>query len=476
MPSQSAFEGSLRDLWKVSCPLMISYLSMTLMLFVDRIFLAQYSTATLSAITSSGVLAWGFIMGITTIANISEVFVSQYNGNGQFRKVGTAVWQLIWLSCISIFLFLPLALWGSDIIYPNPSSYEHQYFKWLILGGPIFALQAAVSGFFIGLGKTKIIQWLGVLGNIVNIILDLILIFGLGPIPSLGVTGAAIATNIGVGIQVVILIILFLQKQYKLNFETTNWKYHSKLFWNCIKVGFPPAVFIALELFAWACFYWIMGRSGENHLLVVSICQSIFMLFLFFGFGIEKGAAAIAGNLIGAGQLDKVKRLLYSGIILCIIFSCISLVPLLCCPDKVISCFLQHPSFLNQNTYMDPDINLLELKETIQSSLLLIGVFVFFENIRWLLSGILTSAGDTFFLMISGALSVWICMILPSYLLFMKSNCSIMCALWIWIFFSLVAVLLSLTRFLLGKWKKKTIFSHKIMTTIAVDDISKDDN
>ena len=192
MLSQSAFEGSLRDLWKVSCPLMISYLSMTLMLFVDRIFLAQYSTSTLSAITSSGVLAWGFIMGITTIANISEVFVSQYNGNGNFSKVGTAVWQLIWLSCISIFLFLPLALWGSDIIYPNSSSYEHEYFKWLILGGPIFALQAAVSGFFIGLGKTKIIQWLGVLGNIVNIVLDLVLIFGLGPIPSLGVTGLSL--------------------------------------------------------------------------------------------------------------------------------------------------------------------------------------------------------------------------------------------------------------------------------------------
>ena len=173
---------------------------------------------------------------------------------------------------------------------------------------------------------------------------------------------------------------------------------------------------------------------------------------------------------------DKIKRLLYSGIFLCIIFSCISLFPLLCWPDKIISCFLQHPSFLNQNTHMGSDINLLELKEIIQSSLLLIGIFIFFENIRWLLSGILTSAGDTFFLMISGALSVWVCMILPSYLLFMKNNCSIMCALWIWIFFSLVAVLLSLTRFLLGKWKKKNIFNQKTTTTIAVDDISKDNN
>lgn len=476
MPSQSAFEGSLRDLWKVSFPLMISYFSMTLMLFVDRILLAQYSTSTLSATTSSGVLAWGFIMGITTLANISEVFVSQYNGNSQFRKVGTAVWQLIWLSCFSICLFLPLAIWGSHIIYPNPVSYQHEYFKWLILGGPIFSLQAAVGGFFIGQGKTKIIQWLGVLGNIVNIALDLVLIFGFGPIPSLGVKGAAIATDIGVGIEVAILMILFLQKQYKARFQTANWKYHSKLFWNCVKVGLPPAVFVALELFAWACFYWIMGRTSENHLLVVSICQSIFMLFLFFGFGIEKGAAAIAGNLIGSGQLDKVKKLLYSGIFLCIIFSCISLLPLLCCPDQIISCFLQYPSFLNHNTHASLDLNILELKTTIKNSLLLIGVFIFFENIRWLLSGILTSAGDTFFLMISGALSVWVCMILPSYLLFMKNNCSIMCALWIWIFFSLVAASLSFMRFALGKWKKKSIFMQKLKDPISIQDISKDNN
>lgn len=473
---QSSFEGSLRDLWKVSFPLMISYFSMTLMLFVDRIFLAQYSLTTLSATTSSGVLAWGFIMGITTLANISEVFVSQYNGNGQFEKVGTAVWQLIWLSCFSTCLFLPLALWGTHSIYPNPSSYEHEYFKWLILGGPIFSLQAAISGFFIGQGKTKIIQWLGVLGNIVNIVLDLILIFGFGPIPSFGVKGAAIATGVGVGIEVAILIFLFLQKQYKARFQTGNWKYHSKLFWNCIKVGLPPAVFVALELFAWACFYWIMGRTSENHLLVVSICQSIFMLFLFFGFGIEKGAAAIAGNLIGSGQLDKVKKLLFSGIFLCILFSCISLIPLLCCPDKIISCFLQYPSFMKHSIEANSSIDILEVKATIKSSLMLIGIFIFFENIRWLLSGILTSAGDTLFLMISGALSVWICMILPSYLLFMKGNSSIMCALWIWIFFSLVAVSLSLIRFAFGKWKKKSIFTSKVRDPLSLQDISEDNN
>lgn len=476
MPSQFAFEGSLRDLWKVSFPLMISYFSMTLMLFVDRIFLAQYSITTLSATTSSGVLAWGFIMGITTLAGISEVFVSQYNGNGQFGKVGSAVWQLIWLSSFSICLFLPLALWLTDTIYPNPSSYEHEYFKWLIVGGPIFSLQAAISGFFIGQGKTKIIQWLGVLGNIINIALDLVLIFGLGPIPSLGVKGAAIATDVGVGIEVAILMGLFLHKQYKVRFQTGNWKYHPKLFWNCIKIGIPPAVFVALELFAWACFYWIMGRTSENHLLVVSICQSIFMLFLFFGFGIEKGAAAIAGNLIGSGQLDRVKKLLYSGIFLCIIFSCISLIPLLSCPDKIISCFLQYPSFVSHNVQESSTINILEVKTTIKNSLFLIGIFIFFENIRWLLSGILTSAGDTFFLMISGALSVWVCMILPSYLLFMKNNCSIMCALWIWIFFSLVAVSLSLMRFAFGKWKTKTIFMQKIREPICIEDISQDKN
>ena len=85
--------GSVAELWKVSYPMMVSFFSMMLMVFVDRIFLSWYSTEAFNAATTAGTLAWGFILGLITLASMSEVFVAQYNGAGKFSKIGSPVWQ-----------------------------------------------------------------------------------------------------------------------------------------------------------------------------------------------------------------------------------------------------------------------------------------------------------------------------------------------------------------------------------------------
>ena len=70
-------EGSLRELWAISSPLMISTLAMLFMIFTDRIFLAHYSIGALNASVNAGTLAWAFISGIGMITAMSEVFVAQ---------------------------------------------------------------------------------------------------------------------------------------------------------------------------------------------------------------------------------------------------------------------------------------------------------------------------------------------------------------------------------------------------------------
>ncbi|MCP5505246.1 MAG: MATE family efflux transporter, partial [Chlamydiales bacterium] len=174
MSTNEIHDGSLRQLWKVSSGLMVSFLSMVAMMFVDRLFLSYYSTDALSAATSSGTLFWAGNFLWVTLAAMAEVFVAQYNGSKQYQKLGEPVWQMIWLSGISLIFFVSLGSFGSQFFlesgFMNQS--EIEYFRWNNYFAPFLTLLTALSAFYIGQGKTGIIKWLGVIGNGVNVLLD----------------------------------------------------------------------------------------------------------------------------------------------------------------------------------------------------------------------------------------------------------------------------------------------------------------
>lgn len=458
--------ASLRQLWKLSYPLMISFLSLFAMVFVDRIFLSFYSTAALNAATSAGTFSWSLILGFSTLAGLSEVFVAQYNGAKQYHLLGQPIWQMIWFSLLSSIFFIPAGYFLAEPLYGsfNLTNYELQYFRYTMFLSPAPVLLAALSAFFIGQGKTGIIKWLGLIGNVVNIFFDWILIFGIpGLIPSMGVKGACLATFIGISVQIGILLYLFLSKENQNHFGTKNWKFDFQSFYLCIKVGMPPAVFAFIELFGWSIFYSMMTKVSETHILVSSICQSILLLFVFFGLGLEKGAAVIAGNLLGAKKEDKLTELFYSGIKLMVLFSIILFCSFIFFPDFFIALFLDHSSITeSQNLAVYSSEELLKIKGYIKTGLILIAIYMILEDIRWLINGILTAAGDTLFLMIAGASCVWVFLLLPTYLFIVKGHGSIILAFFIWVVYSFISMIIFYFRFKQGKWKEKVLITENL--------------
>ncbi|MCH9631658.1 MAG: hypothetical protein S4CHLAM37_16820 [Chlamydiia bacterium] len=461
MKTQEIKNGSFKELYKISMPLMISFLSLFVMIFVDRIFLSRYSTNALNAATSAGTFCWSLALGWSTLASLAEVFVAQYNGAKQYKMLGIPVWQMIWLSLISLVFFIPMAIWGADLLYGAASAinFEHQYFTWTMLYSPISVLLAALTAFFVGQGKTSIIKWLALAGNIVNIILDPLFIFGLdGFIPSMGVKGACIATGIGIAVQAIVLFALFLRKQNREKYGTGDFAFKRKPFNQCVKIGMPPALFVFVELLGWAIFYWMMSKVSENHLLVSSVCQSILLLFVFFGLGIEKGAAAVAGNLIGAKKLDKVKNVLASGFKMIAMFSAVICIFFVIFPDFLMNWFIKTPGALEGNEITALSIMEIDtLKATIRTCLIFTGIYMVIEYVRWLLNGILTAAGDTMFLMVTGALCVWFFLLVPTYYFIVHQSGTMELAIMIWVGYSLLAAGIMYLRYYQGKWKKKSL-------------------
>lgn len=464
MSTNEIRDGSLRQLWKVSAALMASFLSMVAMMFFDRLFLSYYSADALSAATSAGTLFWAGNFMWITLAAMAEVFVAQYNGSKQYKKLGEPVWQMIYLSGLSVVFFMLLGSFGTAFFlksgFMNPS--EGEYFQWSNYFAPLMTLLTTLSAFYIGQGKTRVITWLAILGNGVNIILDPLFIFGYkGIVPSMGIKGAAIATGIGIFVQVIIIGYMFLSKKNQETFGTGDYRFKPQAFFKCLKVGASPAIFILFELLGWATFYKMMEQIGPKHILVASVTQSVLLLFIFFGMGLEKGGAAVAGNLIGAKKLDEVKRVFKSGLKLSALFGICLALFLGCFPDFFTDLFFKNPEALSGSSIIVSPELLQEIKISLRIAMFALVIYLTLENVRWLLSGLLTSAGDTLYLMISGTVSIWAFMILPTYLFVLKAKGPIEITYIIWIFHSIMTAALYLFRFAQGKWKEKHLIDAK---------------
>ncbi|MEL7432074.1 MAG: MATE family efflux transporter, partial [Chlamydiota bacterium] len=392
--------------------------------------------------------AWAFLGGFGMVSAMSEIFVAQYFGAKKLEAIGGAVWQMIWFAFFSTFFFLPMAFFGPALLFPQTGQALHsEYFSYLMLFGPFYTLMTALSGFYIGRGKARILIYLAILGNVLNIYLDSMLIFGVpGFIPEMGIKGAAIATSLGYVFQAIILFVLFLQKRYRATFKTGHWKIHTPLFCKSLRVGLPQGVFYMLEMMGFAIFYELMRLMSKDHILISGICQSFVILLSFFIEGLTKGVTAIAGQCIGGKKPAMVKQVLRAGVYLQCLFSLIMAAGFLA-PNHLVS-------------YLFPDateyIVSVESKESMEAlwfCLFCSFLYLSFEGVRWVIAGVLTAAGDTLFLLVAGSLSVWLLLIFPIYFIVLKHALSVGIAWTIFAVYSFACCALYFYRFQRGSWK-----------------------
>ncbi len=402
-------EGSVHELWTISYPLILSMMSVNVMIFLDRLILAHYDTRAMNAAVVAWITFSIFQFGTMGIAAISEVFVGQYNGAAKSKQMGEPVWQMIWFSVLTGFLFIPIGLFAGAYLIPNPDYMADgiPFFKTLMLFGPTFPLVAALSSFFVGRGQVKLVMSATILSNLFNIVLDFVLIFGVDDLlPAMGAKGAAIATGVAQSLQALVLFGLFLQKQYREKYATNCWRFKPSLFMHIFRVGLPASLSYIFDAIAWSVLAQFLASVSEGHLTVYTIGDSFFVLFGFGFLGLQKGVTTVAANYIGANREEILGATLRSGIKIILALMIVLMIPLFLFPDNLAQFFLKQDSVLVVNE---------ELKDMLHLAMAWLWVYFLLDGIAWLFSGILTAAGDTKYVMLISGVGPWIFSILPTY-------------------------------------------------------------
>lgn len=210
--------GIFRQLLTLALPLMaISFIQMAYNL-VDIIWIGRLGSQSVAAVGAVGMLMW-MMNSVALISKVAaEISIGQSIGA---RRLDQASLYASHTTTIAILLGLLFGMFF--LLFPHPyiSFYKLEqeiaveatgYLQIISLGIPIMFLILNFSGIYIGSGRSDIPFYFNATGLVLNIVLDPLLIFGAGPIPAMGVKGAALATILSQSV-VLLLFVRHLKKK-----------------------------------------------------------------------------------------------------------------------------------------------------------------------------------------------------------------------------------------------------------------------
>ncbi|MBO5922960.1 MAG: polysaccharide biosynthesis C-terminal domain-containing protein, partial [Lentisphaeria bacterium] len=191
--------GTLVDVLKIALPLILSSSCHAVNMFMDRLMLTRYSQARAAAALTGGLTSFTLQCFFVGAVGYAGTFVAQYSGANQPQRVGTAVWQGIFMAIAGAIFMASCCLWIPHLFAAlgheaEVEVQENTYFKWLALGCIVFLLQQALSCFWSGRGKTTMVLAVSIWVTVLNLPLNYAFIYGKWGCPEMGTAGAALGT------------------------------------------------------------------------------------------------------------------------------------------------------------------------------------------------------------------------------------------------------------------------------------------
>jgi putative MATE family efflux protein len=301
-----------------------------------------YTESVLSILYS---LAMGLGMGATAIVARRV---------GEHDKVGasTAAVQALYLglgvsftiSMIGMFFYkdILMLMGASQDVITSSSSYAF----WMFTGNYTVTFLFLINAIFRGAGNAAIAMKALILANVLNIILDPIFIFGWGPIPAMGVEGAAIATNIGRGIGVLFQLYFLLNGRGIIRIGWNNLGLQASIIFNVIKVSGGSILQFIIGSASWIFLMKLMSTFGEDAVAGYTIAIRVFIFTLLPSWGLANAGATLVGQNLGAMRPDRAETSVWRAAYINAFVMAFVMILFLTIAPKIIGIFTQQPDVL----------------------------------------------------------------------------------------------------------------------------------
>lgn len=317
---KDAIRGSEADYTKISLrkaifllavPMILELVMESLFAIVDIFFVGKLgasAVATVGLTETALFLLYSIAMGIATAVT---AIIARRVGEKKLADAGKTAIQAI---ALGVLCSIPFAIAG--IFYSKEMltfmgadewsiTHGYGYTQWMLGGNVVIFLLFIINAIFRGAGDAAIAMRVLWVANFFNIALDPIFIFGWGPVPAYGVEGAAIATNIGRGIGVLIQLWTLFHGGKHIRATWEQVKLDVKIMLNIVKTSLGGVGQMIVSMTSWIFLMRILADVGSEAVAGATIALRIMMLTMMPAWGFSNAAATLVGQNLGAGNPDR---------------------------------------------------------------------------------------------------------------------------------------------------------------------------
>lgn len=248
------------------------------------------------------------------LAMAVSAIVARRIGEKDKEQAGISAVQAIFLA---VLVSLPFAFIGIffakdllGLMGADAWALEHgyRYTQWMLGGNVVIVLLFVINAIFRGAGDAAIAMRVLWLANGVNMVLDPVLIYGLGPFPELGIEGAAIATNIGRGVGVLTQLWVLFKGGKHIRVLRAHLSLDRQVISKIIRTSLGGIGQMIVAMTSWIFVMRIIAEFGSQAVAGATIALRIMMFTLMPAWGMSNAVATLVGQNLGAQKPDRAER------------------------------------------------------------------------------------------------------------------------------------------------------------------------
>lgn len=304
-----------REIVRLAVPAFFALVAEPLFLLTDTAVVGHLGTAQLAGVGIAAVVMQTAVGLCVFLAYGTTAGVSRHLGAGDVRRgisLGVdGIWLAVGLGAVVTLALLAALdpLIGAFGVSPDVAAFAHEYLAIAVLGITPLLVMLAATGVLRGLQDTRTPLWVAVGGNLANIVLNLVLVFGVGPVPALGVAGSALGSVIAQALSAAVLVAVVVRAARR---HGASLRPHPAGIVTAGRASVPLVVRTLALRAALLVGAWAVASSGSSSGTEVAAHQIAFTVWTFLVFALDAiaiAAQALTGRALGSGDKERTEAL-----------------------------------------------------------------------------------------------------------------------------------------------------------------------
>lgn len=308
-------KGSInKAIFLLSVPLVVEMLMEASFALVDVYFVGKVSKEAVATVgLTESIVTIVYALGVGVSGAIAAM-VAQRIGAKKYKEASLVGVQGILLTLfIAVLIGVPGFIFAEDILRLMGASSTIiseglGYTRIIFAANGVILFLFIINGMLRGAGDAAWSMRVMLISNGLNIILDPIFIMGLGPIPAMGVEGAAIATTIGRGVGVLFQCYILFKGKSTIHLKLSHFRFLKGLLYRLLKISSGGVAQYIIGSASWIVLMRIVAEFGDSVIAGYTIAIRVIIFCILPCWGISNAAAALVGQNLGAEKPDRAEQ------------------------------------------------------------------------------------------------------------------------------------------------------------------------